>query len=73
MTQNDKALTLLTVAEVADMMRVSRTTIWRWCDAGKLSAFQAGRNWRIYPDSVEQLMGGGKLQQTKGGTVEIMG
>lgn len=38
---------LLTVKEVADHLRVSRVTIWRWCQNGLIPAFQIGRHWRI--------------------------
>ncbi len=38
---------LLTVAEVAEHLRVSRVTVWRWCRKGILPAFQVGRVWRI--------------------------
>ena len=47
---------ILTVQEVADYLRLSRTTIWRWCtlkgitqyldrcnNEGKLPAFKVGR------------------------------
>jgi excisionase family DNA binding protein len=38
---------LLTVKEIADYLRVSRMTIWRWCQHGIIPAFQVGRNWRV--------------------------
>ena len=38
---------LLTVKEVADYLRVSRVTAWRWCQQGLLPAFRIGRDWRI--------------------------
>lgn len=38
---------LLTVKEVADYFRVSRVTMWRWCQHGLVPAFQIGRIWRI--------------------------
>ena len=38
---------LLTVKEVADYLRVSRVTAWRWCQQGVIPAFRIGRNWRI--------------------------
>jgi excisionase family DNA binding protein len=47
---------LLTVAEVADYLRVSRVTIWRWCQQGIIPASQIGRNWRIRRDDLLQLL-----------------
>jgi excisionase family DNA binding protein len=41
---------LLTVQEVAVYLRVSRVTVWRWCQQGILPAFRIGRNWRIRRD-----------------------
>lgn len=38
---------VLTVNEVATYLRVSRVTVWRWCQRGIVPAFQVGRNWRI--------------------------
>ncbi|HMR64235.1 MAG TPA: helix-turn-helix domain-containing protein [Anaerolineae bacterium] len=38
---------ILTVQEVANYLRVSRVTIWRWCKQGVLPASRIGRNWRI--------------------------
>lgn len=37
----------LTVNEVAEVLRVSKLTIWRYIDAGKLPAYKIGRDWRI--------------------------
>ena len=38
---------LLTVAEAAAYLRVSRATLWRWCQEGRLPAFKIGHEWRI--------------------------
>jgi len=48
---------VFTVKEVSEFLRISRTTIWRWCNEGKLRAFKAGRGWRIPRSSLEQLTG----------------
>ncbi len=47
---------ILTVKEVADYLKVSRSTVWRWCNQGKLSAFKAGRGWRVQKEEVERFM-----------------
>ena len=46
---------LLTVKETADYLRVSRVTIWRWCQRGSLPAFRIGRSWRIRADKLLEL------------------
>jgi len=48
---------ILTVQEVAEYLKLSRTTIWRWCNEGKLQAFKVGRGWRIHRLEVEEIVG----------------
>jgi excisionase family DNA binding protein len=43
----------LTVAEVADMMRVSKMTVYRMVHAGDLPAIRFGRSFRV-PESAVQ-------------------
>ena len=47
---------ILTVEEVADYLKLSRATIWRWCRDGKLPAFRIGHHWRIRGDELERLI-----------------
>jgi excisionase family DNA binding protein len=46
----------LTVAEVADMMRVSRMTVYRLVHSGELPAIRFGRSFRVPESAVEQLL-----------------
>lgn len=46
----------LTVQEVADYLKVSRTTVWRWCNQGLLPAFKIGRGWRVRRGELEKVM-----------------
>jgi excisionase family DNA binding protein len=48
---------VFTVQEVADYLKVSRSTVWRWCNEGKLLAFKAGRGWRVRQCDLEQMLG----------------
>jgi excisionase family DNA binding protein len=48
---------ILTVREVAEYLKLSRTTIWRWCNEGKLQAFKVGRGWRIHRSEIEKITG----------------
>jgi len=48
---------ILTVREVAEYFKLSRTTVWRWCNDGKLPAFKVGRGWRIHRSEVEKITG----------------
>jgi len=38
---------VLTVQEVADLLKTTPATIYAWCRAGKLPAFKIGQQWRI--------------------------
>lgn len=47
---------LLTVDDVAALFKVSRMTIWRWCNSGRLPAFKIGREWRIHRRELDALV-----------------
>jgi excisionase family DNA binding protein len=51
------ASTLLTVAEVARVMRVSKMTVYRLVRSGKLSAVRIGKVLRIPRASMRQFLG----------------
>lgn len=44
---------VLTADEVASYLRVSKTTVCRWCKEGKLRAFRIGRGWRVHRVDLE--------------------
>ncbi|MFQ5813058.1 MAG: helix-turn-helix domain-containing protein [Anaerolineae bacterium] len=46
----------MTPSEVAEYLRVSQPTIWRWCESGKLPAFKIGHTWRIKRDELEKMI-----------------
>jgi excisionase family DNA binding protein len=46
----------LTVAEVADMMRVSNMTVYRLVHSGELPAIRFGRSFRIPETAVEAVL-----------------
>ena len=50
MTRDLSEVRFLTVAEVAEMMRVSTMTVYRMVHAGELPAIRFGRSFRI-PES----------------------
>ena len=47
---------LLTVGEVAALMRVSNMTVYRLIKAGQLSAIRVGKNYRIRNSDVEKYL-----------------
>ena len=48
---------ILTLSEIAEYLKVSRTTVWRWCSEGKLQAFRLGRNYRVHRAELERHVG----------------
>ena len=49
--------TFLTVAEVADIMRVSKMTVYRLVHAGELPAVRVGRSFRVHDQAVSEYLG----------------
>ncbi|KQQ28198.1 MULTISPECIES: helix-turn-helix domain-containing protein [unclassified Frondihabitans] len=49
----------LTVAEVADMMRVSKMTVYRMVHSGELPAIRFGRSFRVPETAVAAVLRGG--------------
>jgi excisionase family DNA binding protein len=47
---------LLAVADVASMIGVKETTLYRWCSEGKLPCLKIGKDWRIRRGVVEDLL-----------------
>ncbi|HSH60181.1 MAG TPA: helix-turn-helix domain-containing protein [Acidimicrobiales bacterium] len=51
---------LLTVAEVAEVMRVSNMTVYRLIRSGELLATRVGRSYRIWEDDVHSYLRRGR-------------
>ena len=47
---------LLTVGEVAQLMRVSNMTVYRLIKSGQLAAIRVGKNYRIRRNDVERYL-----------------
>jgi len=56
-SQLDERRHFMTVAEVAQLMRVSTMTVYRLIKAGELSAIRVGRSYRLRPDDVDRYLG----------------
>jgi excisionase family DNA binding protein len=52
----------LTVAEVADMLRVSSMTVYRLIKAGDLRAIRVGKSYRLAEDEVDRYLAQGFTQ-----------
>ncbi|MDP9021254.1 MAG: helix-turn-helix domain-containing protein [Actinomycetota bacterium] len=49
---------LLTVSEVADLLRVSTMTVYRLIRSGELPAVRVGRNYRVRRGELESYLAG---------------
>lgn len=56
MSDRLKELKFLTIAEVAELTRVSNVTVYRWVHNGQLNAVRFGRSYRIPYAAVEKAM-----------------
>lgn len=54
--QNFSNVTFLTVQEVAELMRVSKMTVYRMVHAGELPAVRFGRSYRVPVNAVESYL-----------------
>jgi excisionase family DNA binding protein len=52
----------LTVAEVADRMRVSKMTVYRLVHSGELPAVRFGRSFRVQRAAVDELIRGATFE-----------
>jgi len=47
---------IMTVAEIAEYLNVTPTTIYKLARKGKLPAFKVGTDWRFDKDAIEKLV-----------------
>ncbi|MBM7795527.1 helix-turn-helix domain-containing protein [Pseudoglutamicibacter cumminsii] len=55
----------MTVAEVADVMRVSKMTVYRLVHSGELPAVQFGRSYRVPESAVRHYLGQAMTQNVQ--------
>ena len=53
MTSDAPRMQFLTVAEVADVMRVSKMTVYRLVHSGELPAVRVGKSYRVPQQALE--------------------
>lgn len=53
---NFSNVSFLTVSEVADVMRVSKMTVYRMIHSGEMPAVQFGRSYRVPESAVESVL-----------------
>jgi excisionase family DNA binding protein len=47
---------LLSAEDVAQLLSVKETTVWRWCREGNLPCLKVGKHWRVRPEALEDFL-----------------
>jgi excisionase family DNA binding protein len=66
-TSNDFGEEFLTVADVAELLKLNQQTVRNWIDQGFLPALKVGRRVRIRRSDLERVLQDGATQTGKGG------
>jgi len=48
-----KDLEVYTLEEIAELLQVTRRTLYNWIKDGKLKAFKIGKQWRVTKEALE--------------------
>lgn len=54
--ESRQGIELLGAEEVAALLGVKETTIWRWCREGRLPALKVGKRWRVRREALEDFL-----------------
>lgn len=63
---NHNKTDFLTVAEIANLLRLSELTIYKYIKEGKISAFEFGGHYRITKSSLDNFINNHKFEISKG-------
>jgi excisionase family DNA binding protein len=47
---------LLSAEDVAELMGIKETTVWRWCREGRLPCLKIGKHWRVRRQALENFL-----------------
>ncbi len=65
--QTQQLTELLGAEDVAGMLGVKATTVYKWCKEGKLSCLKVGKHWRVRREALEDFLRKGERQVTLAG------
>src|SRR5215216_6476973 len=54
--RSTEKMELLSAEDVAELMGVKETTIWRWCREGRLPCLKVGKHWRVRREALEDFL-----------------
>ena len=47
---------ILTLKELSEYLGLTRTTVWKYANEGKIPGFRLGREWRFYKNKIDSLL-----------------
>lgn len=53
---------VLTIEELAEYLKVSKSTLYKLAQEGKLPSQKVGRHWRFHRETIDRWLGEGELQ-----------
>ena len=70
--EQQSAPRFMTVTEVADIMRVSKMTVYRLIHSGEMPAIRVGKSFRVHEAAVAQMIQAGMADRS-GGEARVSG
>jgi len=61
---------LLAATDVAELVGVKETTVYKWCKEGKLSCLKVGKHWRIRREALEDFLKESERPRTLAGQLD---
>jgi excisionase family DNA binding protein len=61
---------LLAATEVAEMVGIKETTVYKWCKEGKLPCLKVGKHWRIRREALEDFLKSSERPRTLVGQLD---
>lgn len=68
-SRHDFGEEFLTVADVAELLKLNQQTVRNWIDQGSLPAVRVGRRVRIRRSDLERVLANGSTQAERGGAL----
>jgi len=63
----------LSVEQIAAHLAISKETVYRWLEKGKIPAHRVGKQWRFKPSEVDEWVKSGNASEDTGDRVDTHG
>jgi excisionase family DNA binding protein len=54
--RSTEKMELLSAEDVAELVGIKETTVWRWCREGRLPCLKVGKHWRVRREALEDFL-----------------